>query len=76
LARLTRALELGDAPQARAVAHSLKGAAQYFAGAETGAAVQIEQLCADGHVERALSCLDRLRADIDALSARLRVFLQ
>ena len=76
LARLTRALELGDAPQARAVAHSLKGAAQYFAGAETTAAVEIEQLCADGHVERALSRLDQLRADIDAISARLRVFLQ
>ena len=76
LARLTRALELGDAPQALAVAHSLKGAAQYFAGADTSAAETIEALCADGQVERALGVLDQLRADMDALSARLRVFLQ
>jgi hypothetical protein len=41
MARLTRALELGDAAQARAVAHSLKGAASYFAGAEITAAVAI-----------------------------------
>ncbi len=76
LARLTRALELGDAVQARAVAHSLKGASQYFAGADTSAAAAIEQLCADGHVERALGMLDQLRADMDALSVRLRIFLQ
>jgi CheY-like chemotaxis protein len=76
VARLARALELGDAPQARAVAHSLKGAAQYFAGADTAAAVAIETLCAEGQVERALGLIDQLRADIEALSARLRVFLQ
>lgn len=76
LARLTRALELGDAAQGRAVAHSLKGAAQYFAGADTTAAVAIERLCAEGHVERALGLVDQLRADIDTLSARLRQFLQ
>lgn len=76
LARLTRALELGDAPQARSVAHSLTGAAQYFAGADTSAAVAIETLCAEGHVERALGLIEQLRADIDALSTRLRVFLQ
>lgn len=76
VARLTRALELGDAPQARAVAHSLKGAAQYFAGADTSAAIAIEDFCSEGQVERALGMIDQLRADIDALSARLRQFLQ
>ncbi len=76
LARLTRALELGDAGQARAVAHSLNGATAYFAGADTSACVAIEDLCAQGHPERALALVDQLRADIDALSARLRAFLQ
>jgi HPt (histidine-containing phosphotransfer) domain-containing protein len=74
--RLTRALELGDAAQAGAIAHSLKGAAQYFAGADTSAAATIEQLCADGHADRAPALMGQLRADIDALSVRLRVFLQ
>jgi len=76
LARLTRALELGDAAQARAVAHSLKGAAAYFAGADTSAAVAIENLCSDGHVERALNMVEQLRGDIESLSVRLRAFLQ
>ncbi len=76
VARLIRALELGDAAQARAVAHSLRGAATYFAGADTSAMVAIEELCAEGQVDRALNVTGQLRADIEALSARLRVFLQ
>lgn len=76
MARLTRALELGDAAQARAVAHSLKGAATYFAGADTSAMVAIEELCGEGQVERALGMVGQLRADVEALSARLRAFLQ
>jgi hypothetical protein len=58
------------------VAHSLTGAARYFAGADTSAAELIEELCRDGDVERASHMLDQLRADVDALSARLRAFLQ
>ena len=76
LARLTRMLELGEAAEAGAVAHSLKGAAQYFAGAETSVAAAIEDLCAAGQTERALALIDQLRSDLDALSGRLRVFLQ
>jgi signal transduction histidine kinase/DNA-binding response OmpR family regulator/HPt (histidine-containing phosphotransfer) domain-containing protein len=76
LARLVRALELGDAPQARAIAHSINGATAYFAGADTSACVAIEDLCANGHADRALTHIDQLRADIDALSTRLRAFLQ
>lgn len=76
LARLSRALELGDTAQARAVAHAIKGAADYFADAETGTVVTIEQYCADGLSERAVQLLPQLRADLDALSARLRAFLQ
>ena len=76
LARLTRALELGDAAQARAVAHSLGGAAAYFAGADTSVMAAIEDLCAEGQTERALGMVEPLRADIEVLSARLRAFLQ
>jgi two-component system sensor histidine kinase/response regulator len=76
LARLARALELGDAAQGRSVAHSIRGAAAYFAGADTAAASAIEDLCAEGHVDRALQMMEQLRADVEALSGRLRAFLE
>lgn len=75
VARLARALELGDAAQARAVAHSLRGAAAYFAGADTATAAAIEDHCAEGQVERALQLIDTLRQDVDRISERLRSFL-
>ena len=75
MARLARALELGDAGQAGSVAHSLKGAAAYFAGAETATAEAIEDLCTEGRVELALEQLPQLRRDIDALAQRLETFL-
>ncbi|TAK18292.1 MAG: response regulator [Acidobacteria bacterium] len=75
IARLTRALEEGDAQQARSVVHSLRGAAAYFAGAETAAATAIENLCKDGNVEGAASWLPQLKVDMDALFAKLRTFL-
>jgi CheY-like chemotaxis protein len=75
MARLARALEEGDAVQARSVVHSLRGAAAYFAGAETSAATAIENLCRDGTVEGAASWLPQLTSDMDALFSKLRVFL-
>jgi CheY-like chemotaxis protein len=75
LARLTRAIEEGDGAQARSVVHSLRGAAAYFAGAETTAATAIENLCRDGNVEGAASWLPQLKTDMDSLFAKLRTFL-
>lgn len=75
MARLTRALEEGDATQARSVVHSLCGAAAYFAGAETTAATAIENLCRDGNVEGAASWLPQLKSDMESLFAKLRTFL-
>jgi HPt (histidine-containing phosphotransfer) domain-containing protein len=75
MARLTRAIEEGDAAQARSVVHSLRGAAAYFAGAETTAASAIENLCRDGNVEGAASWLPQLTTDMDALFSKLRAFL-
>jgi two-component system sensor histidine kinase/response regulator len=75
IARLTRAIEEGDAAQARSVVHSLRGAAAYFAGAETAAATAIENLCRDGNVEGAASWLPQLKADMESLFTKLRTFL-
>ncbi len=75
IARLTRALEEGDAAQARSVVHSLRGAAAYFAGAETAAATAIENLCRDGNAEGAASWLPQLKVDMDSLVAKLTTFL-
>jgi signal transduction histidine kinase/DNA-binding response OmpR family regulator len=75
MARLSRAIEEGDAGQARSVVHSLRGAAAYFAGAETAAATAIENLCREGNVEAAAAWLPQLTTDMDALFARLKTFL-
>ena len=76
LARLTRAIEEGDATEARSVVHSLRGAAAYFAGAETTAVTAIENLCKAGNVEGAAAWLPQLTVDMDALFAKLRTFLE
>jgi signal transduction histidine kinase/CheY-like chemotaxis protein len=75
LARLSRALEEGDAAQARSVAHSLRGAMGYFPGAETGRALEIEQLAREGDVEGAMDVMPSFRQNLESLLAQLRTFL-
>lgn len=76
LERLERALERGDAADAGATAHALKGSMDYFAGADVSALIALEDLCAAGHVDRASARLPQAQQDIAALAARLRAFLQ
>jgi CheY-like chemotaxis protein len=75
LARIARAIAADDAANLQLYAHRLKGSLRYFGDSPAAnLAAQLEQLGREGHVARATSPSQQLRAALDQIVPQLRDF--
>jgi CheY-like chemotaxis protein/PAS domain-containing protein len=76
MAALRQAMTLGDVPQVKATAHSLKGTLGIFSPACALAAARIEGVASEEQLAERAAALGALLAEVTPLMASMRAFLE